>query len=130
MYPIIGDRYTCIDCAEIMGFDLCSHCYNTRSKLPGRFNQQHTPEHRLEHVRRRDTIRNQLKLVTGRLDDHSLALLISNITSQASSEGLISAALSTVAREEVENRMAAQAAVTNTGDEQDDSQPTLSFENQ
>ncbi|XP_068323897.1 E3 ubiquitin-protein ligase PRT1-like [Pyrus communis] len=129
MYPIIGDRYKCIDCTEKMGFDLCSHCYNTRSKLPGRFNQQHTPEHRLEHVRI-ESIRNQLKLVTGRLDDRSLALLISNITSQASSEGLISAALSTVAQEEAENRLAAQAAVTNTGDEQDDSQPTLSFENQ
>ena len=48
MYPIIGDRYRCIDCKEKIGFDLCGDCYNTGSKLPGRFNQQHTPEHRFE----------------------------------------------------------------------------------
>ncbi|RVW25604.1 E3 ubiquitin-protein ligase PRT1 [Vitis vinifera] len=42
MCPIIGDRYRCKDCKEKIGFDLCGDCYNTNSKLPGRFNQQHT----------------------------------------------------------------------------------------
>ncbi|XP_065875068.1 E3 ubiquitin-protein ligase PRT1 [Euphorbia lathyris] len=46
MYPIIGDRYKCEDCFEKIGFDLCGDCYNTNSKRPGRFNQQHTPEHK------------------------------------------------------------------------------------
>ncbi|XP_010527228.1 PREDICTED: E3 ubiquitin-protein ligase PRT1-like isoform X1 [Tarenaya hassleriana] len=50
IYPIVGDRYKCKDCNEVMGYDLCNDCYNTRSKLPGRFNQQHTPDHRLESV--------------------------------------------------------------------------------
>ncbi|PKI64802.1 hypothetical protein CRG98_014798 [Punica granatum] len=45
MVPIIGDRYRCLDCIEKIGFDLCGDCYNSRSKLPGRFNQQHKPEH-------------------------------------------------------------------------------------
>ncbi|KAH7862135.1 hypothetical protein Vadar_000553 [Vaccinium darrowii] len=48
MMPIKGDRYRCIDCKEAIGFDLCGDCYNTRSKVPGRFNQQHTPDHRFE----------------------------------------------------------------------------------
>lgn len=48
VYPIRGKRYKCKDCTELIGFDLCDECYNTRSKLPGRFNQQHTPDHRME----------------------------------------------------------------------------------
>lgn len=48
MYPIIGKRYKCKDCKEAVGFDLCESCYSTTSKLPGRFNQQHTPDHRFE----------------------------------------------------------------------------------
>ncbi|KAJ7961512.1 E3 ubiquitin-protein ligase PRT1 [Quillaja saponaria] len=68
MYPIIGDRYRCKDCVEKIGFDLCGDCYNTCSKLPGRFNQQHTPEHKFELVRS-NIIRNiMLRLVTGHLD--------------------------------------------------------------
>ncbi|XP_058182268.1 E3 ubiquitin-protein ligase PRT1-like isoform X3 [Rhododendron vialii] len=51
MYPIIGERYRCKDCKEKSGFDLCEGCYNSSSKFPGRFNQQHTPEHKLENVR-------------------------------------------------------------------------------
>lgn len=50
MYPIIGDRYRCVDCTEIIGFDLCGDCYKNRSKRPGRFNQKHTPDHKLELV--------------------------------------------------------------------------------
>ncbi|KAF7132870.1 hypothetical protein RHSIM_Rhsim09G0055200 [Rhododendron simsii] len=50
MYPIIGKRYRCKDCKEKIGFDLCEGCFNSSSKLPGRFNQQHTPDHKLENV--------------------------------------------------------------------------------
>ncbi|OVA03943.1 zinc finger protein [Macleaya cordata] len=50
MYPIIGERYRCKDCVEAVGFDLCGVCYNTRSKRPGRFNQQHTLDHSFELV--------------------------------------------------------------------------------
>ncbi|KAL6899578.1 hypothetical protein ACP4OV_006236 [Aristida adscensionis] len=48
VYPIRGKRYKCQDCTELIGFDLCEACYNTRLILPGRFNQQHTPDHRME----------------------------------------------------------------------------------
>lgn len=48
VYPIIGDRYRCKDCKEEIGYDLCKECYETPSKVSGRFNQQHTPDHRLE----------------------------------------------------------------------------------
>ncbi|KAI7743578.1 hypothetical protein M8C21_000777 [Ambrosia artemisiifolia] len=51
IYPIIGDRYKCQDCTEISGYDLCGDCYNTGSNVPGRFNQKHTPAHRLELVK-------------------------------------------------------------------------------
>ncbi|CAK9151510.1 unnamed protein product [Ilex paraguariensis] len=46
MCPIIGERYKCMDCLEKIGFDLCEGCYNSSSKLPGRFNQQHKPDHK------------------------------------------------------------------------------------
>ncbi|KAK9058470.1 hypothetical protein SSX86_023312 [Deinandra increscens subsp. villosa] len=48
MYPLIGNRYKCKDCVEEIGFDLCEDCYNSSSKLPGRFNQQHKPDHNFE----------------------------------------------------------------------------------
>ncbi|XP_010513757.1 PREDICTED: E3 ubiquitin-protein ligase PRT1-like [Camelina sativa] len=48
VFPIIGDRYRCKDCKEEIGYDLCKECYETPLKVPGRFNQQHTPDHRLE----------------------------------------------------------------------------------
>ncbi|XP_076928377.1 E3 ubiquitin-protein ligase PRT1-like [Bidens hawaiensis] len=51
MCPIFGDRYRCKDCTEICGYDLCGDCYKTGSKLPGRFNQKHTPTHHLELVK-------------------------------------------------------------------------------
>ncbi|XP_022771444.1 E3 ubiquitin-protein ligase PRT1-like isoform X2 [Durio zibethinus] len=52
MSPIVGDRYKCKDCIEKAGFDLCGDCYNTRPKLPGRFNQRHTPEHKFKLIKR------------------------------------------------------------------------------
>ncbi|KAK3405962.1 hypothetical protein EUGRSUZ_K02171 [Eucalyptus grandis] len=60
MYPIIGDRYRCQDCVERIGFDLCGDCCNSRCKPPGRFNQQHRPEHKFE------LKKPQLSLVTER----------------------------------------------------------------
>lgn len=30
---------------EAIGFDLCENCHESSSKLPGRFNQQHTKDH-------------------------------------------------------------------------------------
>ncbi|XP_065030018.1 E3 ubiquitin-protein ligase PRT1-like [Musa acuminata AAA Group] len=48
IYLIIGKRYKCKDWKEAVGFDLCEACYKTKSKLPGRFNQQHTPDHKFE----------------------------------------------------------------------------------
>ncbi|KAM5552728.1 hypothetical protein ABKV19_025100 [Rosa sericea] len=50
MSPIIGERYRCKDCVELMGFDLCGACYKAPFKMSGRFNQQHKPEHKLEIV--------------------------------------------------------------------------------
>lgn len=48
--PIVGKRYKCLDCQESIGFDLCGTCYEKGSMLPGRFNQQHTSEHRFQEI--------------------------------------------------------------------------------
>ncbi|KAE8731877.1 Transcriptional corepressor LEUNIG [Hibiscus syriacus] len=48
MSPIIGERYKCKDCVEKIGFDLCESCYKCPAKIPGRFNQQHKPDHQFE----------------------------------------------------------------------------------
>lgn len=70
MCPIIGVRYRCKDCEEKIGFDLCENCYNTRSNLTGRFNQQHTSKHQFEKKTSSDSIRNMmLRLVAGHVDD-------------------------------------------------------------
>ncbi|RID53248.1 hypothetical protein BRARA_G00658 [Brassica rapa] len=58
VYPIEGERYRCIDCKEKMGYDLCKDCYETPSKVPGRFNQQHTPDHRFERASVRQLLLN------------------------------------------------------------------------
>ena len=50
MTPIVGKRYKCKDCVERIGFDLCEGCYINSSKLLGRFNQQHKPDHNFEIV--------------------------------------------------------------------------------
>lgn len=82
MYPIIGDRYKCKDCVEAIGFDFCGDCYNTRSKLPGRFNQQHTPEHRFELVKSSIMGNIMLRLVTGQLGGGSAASILSSYVSE------------------------------------------------
>ncbi|KAH9728843.1 E3 ubiquitin-protein ligase PRT1 [Citrus sinensis] len=78
MYPIFGDRYRCKDCKEASGFDLCRDCYITRSKLPGRFNQQHTPEHRLELVESSIFFDMMMRYVTGRREDRSAAVVLAD----------------------------------------------------
>ncbi|KAI4341605.1 hypothetical protein MLD38_026307 [Melastoma candidum] len=66
MCPIVGDRYKCQDCEEEIGFDLCGECYNSRCKLPGRFNQQHKPEHKFEFIRPYVMQRWMARFLTGR----------------------------------------------------------------
>lgn len=78
MYPIFGDGYRCKDCKEASGFDLCRDCYITRSKLPGRFNQQHTPEHRLELVESSIFFDMMMRYVTGRREDRSAAVVLAD----------------------------------------------------
>ncbi len=46
VYPIMGRRYRCKDCPEAIGYDLCGPCYDGGLAGRGRFNQNHTAEHR------------------------------------------------------------------------------------
>ncbi|XP_056170430.1 E3 ubiquitin-protein ligase PRT1-like [Syzygium oleosum] len=115
MHPIIGDRYQCQDCVEKIGFDLCGDCYNSHCKLPGRFNQQHRPEHKFR-LKKPRTLRNyMLRLVTGRLlDNGSAALVLSN---DGSEDG---AALTTPASpsdvwEDAENSLAISFVIEDGG---------------
>ncbi|KAK6164255.1 hypothetical protein DH2020_001119 [Rehmannia glutinosa] len=71
MYPIIGDRYRCKDCLEQIGYDLCKDCYTTSSKLPGRFNQQHTSDHKFEIVKSNAMHNIMLRLLRGQLQEVS-----------------------------------------------------------
>nr|XP_043635429.1 E3 ubiquitin-protein ligase PRT1-like [Erigeron canadensis] len=67
MCPIIGERYQCKDCTEKSGYDLCGDCHNSGLNLPGRFNQKHTPSHRLLLVKP-DINRNVIyRLLSGQL---------------------------------------------------------------
>ncbi|KAK9863831.1 hypothetical protein WJX84_000104 [Apatococcus fuscideae] len=45
--PVIGRCYHCQDCTDHVGFDLCSACHELGLHKTGRFNQQHTAEHRM-----------------------------------------------------------------------------------
>jgi hypothetical protein len=47
MMPILGKRFTCSDCPETVGYDLCASCHARGNSLPGRFNQSHGPHHRM-----------------------------------------------------------------------------------
>nr|DAD23927.1 TPA_asm: hypothetical protein HUJ06_025390 [Nelumbo nucifera] len=76
--PIIGDRYRCKDCVEKIGFDLCGDCYNTSSKRPGQFNQQHKPEHKFERIRL------NYRLETEQSDDGSVVPVLSIHASEES----------------------------------------------
>lgn len=50
VYPIVGRRYRCADCQESIGFDLCQECHAAGFAATGRFNQQHTAQHKMEEV--------------------------------------------------------------------------------
>lgn len=88
MYPIIGDRYKCKDCLEEVGFDLCGNCYNTRSKRPGRFNQQHKPEHKFHLLRPQMFPNLRLGVVTEMLEEGSTTFVIANDEDSESSDDI------------------------------------------
>ncbi|XP_050252893.1 E3 ubiquitin-protein ligase PRT1 isoform X2 [Quercus robur] len=113
IFPIIGDRYRCKDCKERAGFDLCGDCYNTQSKLPGRFNQKHTPEHKFELI---SNARNMLRLT---LQYNSIV-----IASEDSENGSPASNLSSDAQESDENDLADPVAFHDAGDDQTGSQST------
>ncbi|KAK9138282.1 hypothetical protein Sjap_008876 [Stephania japonica] len=75
MFPIVGERHKCKDCNELAGFDLCGECYNSCSKRPGRFNQQHRPEHKFELVRAKGFHRIMLRLASESSEDGSILVL-------------------------------------------------------
>ncbi|KAL4360479.1 hypothetical protein GQ457_04G026530 [Hibiscus cannabinus] len=87
MSPIVGDRYRCKDCTEKMGFDLCGGCYKTRPKLPGRFNQRHTPDHKFELTRR--DIPRRLRLLTEQLENGSTSIIVIDESSDNLENGLV-----------------------------------------
>ncbi|KAM0052929.1 putative transcription factor C2H2 family [Helianthus debilis subsp. tardiflorus] len=70
MCPLIGNRYKCKDCHEKIGFDLCEDCYKSSSNLPGRFNQQHKPDHEFEVVEPKPIINLPYDFPEGYAPDH------------------------------------------------------------
>ena len=50
----MGRRYKCLECEEKIGFDLCAQCHQSH-RGPGRFNQQHRPEHKMVLVEPKET---------------------------------------------------------------------------
>lgn len=126
MFPIIGDRYRCTDCTEKIGFDLCSDCYTTGSKVPGRFNQQHTPEHKFEVVPA-GMIRNiMLRLVTGHDDDASIRFIVNDASENSEDGSTEHFYFSGIAEENLEDSLVIPATSNDDGTEEDqgDSQTT------
>ncbi|GFY99500.1 proteolysis 1 [Actinidia rufa] len=122
MFPIIGDRYRCKDCKEAIGFDLCGDCYNTRSKLPGRFNQQHTSDHKLVLIK--SPLQNiMLKLLNRQLEDGSPASYLSNETSETSGNTLPFLMQSDNAQENTEHDTLAPSTSSDTEEPQNDDAP-------
>lgn len=76
-YPIQGRRYRCQDCPEAVGFDLCGACYDRSvGNVIGRFNQRHTPNHRLVQVRPRLTSLHMLRAANPELSFDQLMSLV------------------------------------------------------
>jgi hypothetical protein len=50
MMPIVGKRFHCSDCPDVIGYDLCGKCHQSGCVV-GRFNQQHKSEHKMAEVR-------------------------------------------------------------------------------
>ncbi|KAL6217716.1 hypothetical protein ACLB2K_010933 [Fragaria x ananassa] len=108
MCPIIGDRHRCKDCVEKIGFDLCSDCYNTSSKLPGRFNQQHTAEHQFELISS-NMFRGQGRILSEPLSDTISVFLahmsaMSVISEESDRNGELSHAISTNSETDEDNQ--------------------------
>lgn len=125
MLPIIGDRYRCTDCKEKMGFDLCSDCYTTGSKVPGRFNQQHTPEHKFEVVRPSVIPNIMSRLVAGH-DDASALFIVSDASENSEDGSTEHFYFSGIAEENLEDSLVIPATSNDDGTEEDqgDSQTT------
>ncbi|KAL2488165.1 E3 ubiquitin-protein ligase [Forsythia ovata] len=112
MYPIIGDRYRCKECMEEIGYDLCEDCYTTRSKLPGRFNQKHTPEHGFEMIKSNTTCNIMLRLLRGQLEEVAAA---SNAFSDAVEDlANVFSSLSNTTLQDAENGLDATNTSTDT----------------
>ncbi|XVF72184.1 hypothetical protein PTKIN_Ptkin12aG0099400 [Pterospermum kingtungense] len=105
MSPIVGDRYKCKDCTEKIGFDLCGDCYTTRPKLPGRFNQRHTPEHKFELIK--PNIIQRLRLMTEQLENGSTSYVIFDGASENLENGLVPRAFSGNSQDNTSNNLAA-----------------------
>ncbi|KAL4426838.1 hypothetical protein ABPG77_006624 [Micractinium sp. CCAP 211/92] len=76
-YPIQGRRYKCLDCPEAIGFDLCGACMDQGlSDIVGRFNQRHTPQHRMRSMRPRITAIHMLKAANPELPMEQLMWLL------------------------------------------------------
>ncbi|XVE72774.1 hypothetical protein DITRI_Ditri11bG0065600 [Diplodiscus trichospermus] len=119
MCPIVGDRYKCKDCTEKIGFDLCGDCYNTRPKLPGRFNQRHTPEHKFELVK--CDITRRLRLMTDRLENgFTTSFVIFDDAFENLENGAVPLALSGDSEDSASNYMATLFPDNDSMEDQDD----------
>uniref|UniRef100_A0A199U9V3 RING-type domain-containing protein n=1 Tax=Manihot esculenta TaxID=3983 RepID=A0A199U9V3_MANES len=122
MYPIVGDRYQCKDCVEKIGFDLCGDCYNTRSKRPGRFNQQHTPQHRLERVKSSNFRHVLLRLVSDQFEDVSVGFTDYEDPSEVSENESPTSTLSPETHESTRNSSDTSVIQTESADDQNETE--------
>ncbi|KAJ6941744.1 E3 ubiquitin-protein ligase PRT1 [Populus alba x Populus x berolinensis] len=125
VFPIVGDRYKCKDCVEEIGFDLCGDCYNTCSKRPGRFNQQHTSEHKFELVKPNIIHNIMLRLVTGQLDSAS-AFANHDDASGISENESPAPILSSDAQDSSRNSSASAATNPDSAEDENETQTTSS----
>ncbi|CAI9762776.1 unnamed protein product [Fraxinus pennsylvanica] len=130
MHPIVGERYKCKDCVEEIGFDLCEGCYKNSPKLPGRFNQQHTPEHQFVIVRPPISRRFSLRFEavppeqhdSGSLDSTEEVAIVANLSNDASPDEVDEAAslnLSPDALQDIGNAIASSVTLNNPSEDQE-----------
>ncbi|KAL2515585.1 E3 ubiquitin-protein ligase [Forsythia ovata] len=130
MCPIIGERYKCKDCVEKIGFDLCEACYKSSSKLPGRFNQQHTQEHQFVIVKPPIFRGFLLSLEavhpeehgTGSTDDLEEVVTVTNLSNDASQDEVDSATslnLSPDALQDLGNSVASPGPLNNPSEDRE-----------
>eukprot|EP01095_Lingulamoeba_sp_RSL-Kostka_P002320 TRINITY_DN13174_c0_g1_i1.p1 TRINITY_DN13174_c0_g1~~TRINITY_DN13174_c0_g1_i1.p1 ORF type:complete len:377 (+),score=79.49 TRINITY_DN13174_c0_g1_i1:107-1237(+) len=75
VYPIIGRRFTCTDCVESIGFDLCNDCFLARDQLInlGKFDQKHDPKtHKFKEVEQVQTAIHLLKQIHPELSEQQI----------------------------------------------------------